>query len=73
MNNLTAFSIAIVSIPYLWFALIAYMPKATADEHPIAIVEIVEAEIEIEYVDTDVWSQWVFDTDSGVGYLDLRE
>tara|TARA_B100000287_G_scaffold156525_1_gene147662 strand:- start:1882 stop:2112 length:231 start_codon:yes stop_codon:yes gene_type:complete len=45
----------------------------TNTEPPIATVEIVEEEIEIEYVNTDIWSQWVFDTDSGVEYINLRE
>ncbi len=50
MTNLTTFTIAIVSIPYLWFALLLTYPKATAEDQPIAYVEIVEEEIEIEYI-----------------------
>ena len=48
MNSITAFLITIVSIPYLWFALLLSYPKATTEDEPIAFVEIVEDEIEIE-------------------------
>ena len=50
MNNITAFLITIVSVPYLWFALVLTYPKATAESEPIAYVEIVEDEIEIQYI-----------------------
>ena len=50
MNSITAFLITIVSVPYLWFALVLTYPKATAESEPIAYVEIVEDEIEIEYI-----------------------
>ena len=73
MSNITTFIIAIVSVPYLWFTLLLTYPKATAEEQPIAYVEVVEEEIEIEYVNPDVWSQWVFDTDTEVEYISLRE
>ncbi len=72
MDSTTSFLIAIVSVPYLWFTLLLSYPKAT-EEEPIAYVEIVEDEIEIEYVNSDVWSQWVFDTDTEVEYISLRE
>ena len=74
MDSTTSFLIAIVSVPYLWFTLLFSFsyPKAT-EEEPIAYVEIVEDEIEIEYVNPDVWSQWVFDTDTEVEYISLRE
>ena len=49
MNNLSTFIIALTSIPYLWFALLLSYPKTTAED-PIAYVEIVEDEIEIEYI-----------------------
>ena len=49
MTNLTTFTIAIVSVPYLWFALLLSYPKATAED-PIAYVEVVEDEIEIQYI-----------------------
>ena len=39
------------------------------DTSPIAKVEILEDEIEIEYIDTTVWDQWVFDTDTTVEYM----
>ena len=50
MNSITAFLITIVSVPYLWFALVLSYPKPTAESEPIAYVEIVEDEIEIEYM-----------------------
>lgn len=50
MTNLTTFTIAIVSVPYLWFALMLTYPKTTSEDQPIAYVEIVEDEIEIEYI-----------------------
>ena len=70
-----------ILIPFFFsqlpFALLLFVIgcfKVQADiEPPIATVEIVEEEIEIEYVNTDIWSQWVFDTDSGVEYINLRE
>ena len=49
MDSITSFLIAIVSIPYLWFALVLSYPKATAED-PIAYVEVVEDEIEIQYI-----------------------
>ena len=49
MNNLSTFIIAFTSIPYLWFALVLSYPKATAED-PIAYVEVVEDEIEIQYI-----------------------
>ena len=49
MNNLSTFIIALTSIPYLWFALLLSYPKATTED-PIAYVEIVEDEIEIQYI-----------------------
>ena len=52
MDSITAFLITIVSIPYLWFALLLSYPKATTEDEPIAFVEIVEDEIEIEYINT---------------------
>tara|TARA_B100001250_G_scaffold414345_1_gene452098 strand:- start:1485 stop:1733 length:249 start_codon:yes stop_codon:yes gene_type:complete len=66
------------SIPFAIFMGVMHsLGNAEADdtetEPPIAMVEIVEEEIEIEYVDPDIWSQWVFDTDSGVEYINLRE
>ena len=51
MNNITSFLISIVSVPYLWFfALALSYPKATTESEPIAYVEIVEEEIEIQYI-----------------------
>ena len=50
MDSITAFLITIVSIPYLWFALLLSYPKATTEDEPIAFVEIVEDEIENEYI-----------------------
>ena len=50
MSNLSTFIIAFTSIPYLWFAILLSYPKPTAESEPIAYVEIVEDEIEIEYV-----------------------
>ena len=49
MSNLSTFIIAFTSIPYLWFAILLSYPKTTAED-PIAYVEVVEDEIEIEYV-----------------------
>ena len=49
MNNLSTFIIAFTSIPYLWFAILLSYPKATTED-PIAYVEIVEDEIEIQYI-----------------------
>ena len=39
------------------------------NDTPVAKVEIVESEIEIEYIDTTVWDQWVFDTDDTTEYM----
>ena len=50
MSSITSFLIAIVSVPYLWFALVLSYPKPTAEDQPVAYVEIVEDEIEIEYI-----------------------
>ena len=44
------------------------LPLPTNDT-PVAKVEIVESEIEIEYIDTTVWDQWVFDTDDTTEYM----
>ena len=49
MYNLSIFSIAIATIPYLWFALLLSYPKPTGED-PVAYVEVVEDEIEIEYI-----------------------
>ena len=38
----------------------------TQIENDEAQVTILEDEIEIEYIDTTVWDQWVFETDSSV-------
>ena len=50
MSNLSTFIIAFTSIPYLWFAILLSYPKPTAESEPIAYVEIVEDEIEIQYI-----------------------
>tara|TARA_Y100001938_G_scaffold147071_1_gene227459 strand:- start:166 stop:363 length:198 start_codon:yes stop_codon:yes gene_type:complete len=50
MSNLSIFTIALTTVPYLWFTLLLTYPKATAEDQPIAYVEIVEEEIEIEYI-----------------------
>ena len=71
MTNFSTFLIATVSIPYLWFALALSYPTPTHEE-PIGYVQVVESEIEIEYVDTDIWNQWVFDTDSGIEYINFE-
>tara|TARA_R110001632_G_scaffold70224_1_gene163652 strand:- start:396 stop:701 length:306 start_codon:yes stop_codon:yes gene_type:complete len=44
------------------------LPLPTNDI-PVGKVEIVESEIEIEYIDTTVWDQWVFDTDDTTEYM----
>tara|TARA_B100000683_G_C12019129_1_gene361284 strand:- start:36 stop:341 length:306 start_codon:yes stop_codon:yes gene_type:complete len=36
---------------------------------PHAEVTIVEDEIEIEYVDTTIWNNWIFDTDTSIEYM----
>ena len=36
---------------------------------PHAEVTIVDEEIEIEYVDTTIWNNWIFDTDTSVEYM----
>ena len=36
---------------------------------PHAEVAIVDEEIEIEYVDTTIWNNWIFDTDTSVEYM----
>jgi len=43
------------------------------DQAPIAIVEVVHQEVEIEYVNPSIWSQWVFDTDTAeVEYINFE-
>mgnify|MGYP001289994907 CR=1 FL=1 len=49
MSNFSTFIITTASIPYLWFALVLSYPKAVSED-PIAYVEVVEDEIEIEYI-----------------------
>jgi hypothetical protein len=53
----------------LMLLLTLIIPSSIQTQEPIGKVTIVEDEIEIEYVDTTVWSQWVFDTDSGIEYM----
>ena len=36
---------------------------------PHAEVTIVDEEIEIEYVDTTIWNNWIFDTDTSIEYM----
>lgn len=45
----------------------------SADPSEQAKVTIIEEEIEIEYVDTSIWGQWVFDTDTTVEYMTFNE
>ena len=39
------------------------------NDAPVAKVEILESEVEIVYIDTSVWDQWVFDTDTTTEYM----
>jgi len=72
MNNTLKILISTIILVLLGI----YIETANASEEtepPIAIIEIVEEEIEIEYVNPDIWSQWVFDTDSGFEYIILAD
>ena len=40
-----------------------------SDNTPIAKVEVLHSEVEIEYVDTTTWNRWVFDTDTTMEYM----
>ena len=53
--------------------LLSLIPTLNADSTPQAKVTIIEEEIEIEYVDTTVWEQWVFDTDDTVDTMSFNE
>lgn len=71
MSNLTTLKILISTI----FGVIIFIKTSGAEIEtaPIALVEVVHQEVEIEYVHPDVWSQWVFDTDNGIEYINLDE
>jgi len=63
----------------LLFALLLLLPLAvqsseSGEQLPNATVIIVEDEIEIEHIDTSVWSQWVYNHDeNGVEYIIFHE
>ena len=53
--------------------LLSLILTLNADRTPQAKVTIIEEEIEIEYIDTTVWEQWVFDTDDTVDTMSFNE
>ena len=68
MSRLSVLSIATA------ITIISCIPVDTARAStPIAIVEVVHAEIEIEYVDPTIWGKWAYDTDEGVEYIKPSE
>jgi len=69
MSKLSVFAITTA----MAITIISCIPMDTAKAGtPIAIVEVVEAEIEIEYVDPAMWVKWPFDTDAGVEYINPK-
>ena len=54
------------------FAAFFVSPNTTQQE-PIGKVEVLHDEVEIEYVDTDIYSQWVFDTDTEILYMTFND
>ena len=70
MSRLSVLSIACATA----ITIISCIPVDTARAStPIAIVEVVHAEIEIEYVDPTIWGKWAYDTDEGVEYIKPSE
>ncbi len=70
MSRLSVLSIACA----MAITIISCLPVDTAEANtPIAIVEVVDAEIEIEYVDPAIWGKWTYDTDEGVEYINPSE
>ena len=73
MSNITALKILIPTIIGLGVYIETAGASIIADQAPIAIVEVVHQEVEIEYVNPNVWSQWVFDTDTAeVEYINFE-
>ena len=63
-----------MTMKYFATLLLFLIPSViSADPSEQAKVTIVEEEIEIEYVDTSIWGQWVFDTDTTVEYMTFNE
>ena len=70
MNRLSIATIACATA----ITILSCIPVDTAEANtPIAIVEVVDAEIEIEYVDPTIWGKWAYDTDKGVEYINPSE